>query len=60
VTPWGQVWIDGKFMGRAPVVTRVSAGTHVVAAGVDRPSVRRRVQVTADRTQRVVLEVPDR
>ncbi len=41
VQPWGNVWIDGKFFGRAPVRARLPKGRHVVAAGHEIPTVRR-------------------
>jgi len=41
VQPWGNVWIDGKFFGRAPVRARLPKGRHVVAAGHEIPTVKR-------------------
>jgi len=43
VQPWGNVWIDGKFFGRAPVKARLPKGRHVVAAGHEIPTVKRTV-----------------
>jgi hypothetical protein len=43
VQPWGNVWIDGKFFGRAPVKARLPKGRHVVAAGHEIPTVKRAV-----------------
>jgi hypothetical protein len=39
VFPWGDVWIDGKHRGRAPIrnVT-LPAGRHKVSAGQGKPS----------------------
>ncbi len=37
VQPWGNVWIDGVWMGRAPVKARVSKGRHVVEVGRELP-----------------------
>ena len=38
VHPWGNVWIDGKYLGRAPVKARLTKGRHVVEAGRELPS----------------------
>ena len=45
VQPWGNVWIDGDYMGRAPVKARLTKGKHVVEVGRDLPSQRRVVRV---------------
>jgi hypothetical protein len=47
VQPWGNVWIDGVWMGRAPVKARVSKGRHVVEVGRELPSKKRVVKVEA-------------
>jgi hypothetical protein len=47
VQPWGNVWIDGVWMGRAPVKARVSKGRHIVEVGRELPSKKRVVQVEA-------------
>jgi hypothetical protein len=45
VEPWGNVWIDGKYLGRAPVKARLTKGRHVIEAGRELPSKRRVVRV---------------
>lgn len=45
VEPWGNVWVDGVWMGRAPVSARVREGRHVIEVGRDRPSMRRVVYI---------------
>ncbi len=47
VQPWGNVWIDGTWMGRAPVKARLSKGRHVIKAGRDFPIQTRVVRVEA-------------
>lgn len=59
VIPWGEVWVDGDYMGRAPVTVSVEPGSHRVAAGVDAPTVTRRVRVRAGQTRRVELELEE-
>lgn len=57
VSPWGQVWIDGRFMGRAPIDTTLRAGSHRIAAGFGEPTVTRTVRVHAGGDERVELDV---
>lgn len=47
VQPWGNVWIDGTWMGRAPVKARLSKGRHIVKAGRELPSETRVVRLNA-------------
>ncbi len=47
VHPWGNVWVDGVWMGRAPVEARVAKGRHVVEVGRDIPASKRVVRVEA-------------
>jgi hypothetical protein len=57
VIPWGDVWVDGRYMGRAPTEVSLRPGRHVVAAGTDRPSQRRAVQLSPGQLRRVELEL---
>lgn len=57
VFPAGQVWVDGRLRGRAPVTVSVPAGTHTVAAGRDRPAESRTVIVSAGKTEEIVFNV---
>lgn len=57
VVPWGDVWVDGRYMGRAPTEVPLRPGRHTVAAGTDRPSVRRSVQILPGQPRRVELEL---
>lgn len=59
VQPWGNVWIDGNWMGRAPVKARLSKGRHVVKAGRDLPSQMRVVRVVAGTRKEVEFNLPD-
>lgn len=45
VEPWGNVWIDGDYMGRAPVEARLARGRHVIEVGHELPTQRRVVRV---------------
>ena len=45
VEPWGNVWIDGDYMGRAPVKARLARGRHVIEVGRELPTQRRVVRV---------------
>jgi hypothetical protein len=47
VQPFGDVWVDGKRLGQAPVSINVEPGTHEVAVGDGRPKERRNVQLSA-------------
>jgi serine/threonine protein kinase len=55
VEPWGNVWIDGKYFGRAPVKARLRGGRHVVEAGRDIPSRKQVVRVRPGDRQEVTL-----
>jgi len=60
VVPWGFVWIDGRRVGRSPVRTTVSAGTHSVRAGFEGPTTRaQRVEVPRGSTRRLELVIED-
>jgi serine/threonine protein kinase len=45
VQPWGNVWIDDVWMGRAPVKARLVKGRHVVKAGRELPTTTRVVRI---------------
>jgi serine/threonine protein kinase len=57
VVPWGDVWVDGRYMGRAPTEVSLRPGRHMVAAGTERPSARRIVQIVPGQSRRVELEL---
>ena len=59
VQPWGNVWIDGNWMGRAPVKARLPKGRHVVEAGRKRPIQTRIVRVLAGSRKEVEFNLPD-
>lgn len=58
VQPFGDVWVDGKRLGQAPVSIKVDPGSHEVAVGDGRPKERRTIQVEAG--QREYLEITRR
>jgi hypothetical protein len=55
VEPWGNVWIDGRYFGRAPVRARLNTGRHVIQAGRELPSERRVVRVQPGARKEVQL-----
>ena len=59
VQPWGNVWIDGNWMGRAPVKARLPRGRHVVKAGRDLPSQTRVVRVAPGTRKEIEFNLPD-
>jgi hypothetical protein len=59
VQPWGNVWIDGAFMGRAPVKARLSKGKHVVKVGRELPSQTRVVRVEAGARKELEIKLPE-
>jgi len=59
VHPWGNVWIDDVWMGRAPVKARVTRGRHVVQAGRDLPSKTRIVRVAPGARQEIEISLSD-
>jgi hypothetical protein len=59
VQPWGNVWIDGTWMGRAPVKARLSKGRHVIEAGRDLPSKKRIVRVEPGTRKEIELSLAE-
>jgi len=59
VQPWGNVWIDGLWMGRAPVEARLDKGPHVVEVGRELPSMRRVVRVEPGAHAELELNLSD-
>jgi hypothetical protein len=55
VVPFGDVWVDGRPRGHAPVLLRLPPGTHEVAWGDGRPDARRNVQLAPGAHEKVVL-----
>jgi serine/threonine protein kinase len=55
VQPFGDVWVDGKRLGQAPVSINVEAGTHEVAVGDGRPKERRNIQLSAGQHERLEI-----
>jgi serine/threonine protein kinase len=59
VQPWGNVWIDGVWMGRAPVKARLPKGRHVVKAGRDLPTTTRIVRLEAGARREIEISLAD-
>jgi hypothetical protein len=47
VLPYGDVWIDGKRLGQAPVTAKLPAGVHEIGVGDGRPREKRSVTLSA-------------
>ncbi|MCA9529578.1 MAG: hypothetical protein KC543_05545, partial [Myxococcales bacterium] len=59
VVPWGKVWLDGRYLGRAPLRRSVSPGRHVIGAGrASTPTVERIVHVARGRARSIEIELP--
>jgi serine/threonine protein kinase len=59
VQPWGNVWIDGTWMGRAPVKARLSKGRHVIKAGRELPTQTRVVRVESGARKEIEISLAD-
>jgi len=59
VQPWGNVWIDGVWMGRAPVKARLSEGRHVIKAGRELPSATRIVRLASGARKEVEISLSE-
>lgn len=55
VSPFGDVWVDGKRLGQAPVTIKLEAGVHEVAVGDGRPKERRSIELRAGQTERLEI-----
>ncbi len=55
--PFGEVWIDGRAMGHAPVTARLSAGGHEVAVGDGKPDQQRTLHLAPGESQNVIFRV---
>jgi len=55
VFPFGDVWIDGKALGHAPVTTKLPSGSHEIEVGDGRPEQRRALQFHAGEHQNLVF-----
>jgi hypothetical protein len=53
VQPWGDVWIDAKPWGRAPVKARLPQGKHLIEAGYKLRTQKKVVRVKAGTRQEV-------
>jgi hypothetical protein len=59
VQPWGNVWIDGVWMGRAPVEARLPKGRHVIKAGRELPATTRIVRLGAGVRKEVEIQLSE-
>jgi hypothetical protein len=57
VQPWGNVWVDGDYMGRAPLTVRLREGTHRVSVGRELPSKTRVVRVQPGARKEIVMRL---
>jgi serine/threonine protein kinase len=59
VQPWGNVWIDGTWMGRAPVKARLTKGRHVIEVGRDLPSRKRIIRIEPGTRKEIELSLAE-
>lgn len=57
VVPWGLVWVDGKYMGRAPITVPLPPGSHKVQAGYNTPTKTKTIRIRSGRTTRREIEL---
>jgi hypothetical protein len=57
VTPWGDVWIDGRYRGRAPRELSLSPGRHVVGVGHGAPAVARTIELGPGERRELELDL---
>ncbi|MEM8609272.1 MAG: protein kinase [Myxococcota bacterium] len=58
VFPWGDVWIDGERVGKAPVLEKaLKPGRYVIGAGEKRPTQQRTVRVRAGQRRKVTFDL---
>lgn len=58
VLPFGDIWVDDKFVGPAPQSLRLSAGSHVIGVGEGKQRERRTVHVTAGKRESAIFQLP--
>ncbi len=58
-SPWGDVWIDHRFYGRAPVDVALPPGSHAVEAGFTEPQSRRNVRLREGQDLRITFDLTD-
>ena len=56
--PFGDVWVDEKYLGASPLTVRVGPGVHSLAVGEGRPRERRSVTLRAGERSRVIFGDP--
>lgn len=59
VFPWGRVWVDGRMRGAVPPIlsVKLSAGTHTVAVGHDKPGESRVVTLAPGDNQLISFDL---
>ena len=60
VVPFGEVWVDDKYIGHSPISVRLAPGTHAVAVGEGRARERRTVSLEPDEREQVVFRTDDK
>ena len=54
--PWGNVWINGKPVGRSPLRERLEPGVYKVQVGDTYPEEPRRIRVSSGKTREVLIK----
>jgi hypothetical protein len=57
VFPAGNVWINGRPRGLAPVTALLSPGAYVIAAGIDSPTQTRAVELVSGANQQLIFDL---
>ena len=54
--PWGNVWINGKQVGRSPFRERLKPGLYTVQVGDTYPEAPKRIRVSSGKTREVLIK----
>ncbi len=58
VVPFGDVWVDERYVGQSPLSLQLAPGTHELAVGEGRARGRRTIELTAGQHQELTLRLP--
>ncbi len=58
VVPFGEVWVDDRYLGQSPLSVKLAPGSHELAVGEGRARERRTIQVTAGQHEELTLRLP--
>jgi eukaryotic-like serine/threonine-protein kinase len=58
VYPYGEVWVDDKYVGQSPLTVKLTAGSHALAVGEGRVRERKTIQLSSGQHESVVFRLP--